>query len=356
MSQIRLVLADSDLLFLEKLSAYIQKNNNRKFLLDLFSIPAKLEEWIEKEGKADLIVVSSSFYISMAKKPSTANIVILADCPQSLLPEGLNTINKYMPGDAILKEILSCCAESIPGSSNNGKEKGKISLILYSDGSDVLNPIAQSIAYIKAKEGKNVFYLSLDDISNTDMYFTGNNSKGLCEMLYYVKSKKDNLTLRAEACTSRDIRYGVEFMKGHKNTQDIEKMNQSECESLIQAIKNRSCYDEVIISRAFREDLLLPILLKKADNIYISALNYYTSLGRLEQTERILSDIQERDAMQITSTAALIISQVSKDQSAPPLGINTVKYACLPFPYEGGDYAFPPSNEYIYSLKSILEA
>ena len=66
----------------------------------------------------------------------------------------------------------------------------KITTVFYADGSDAFNPFAQALAYYKASEGDKIIYLNLDEFSNTDLFFSGNNDRGLSELLYYIKSKK----------------------------------------------------------------------------------------------------------------------------------------------------------------------
>jgi len=217
MSQIRLVIADKDILYLEKLSAYLQKNKACSFYLELFTDACKFIEWLGSGKNADLLVISSSLYNELTEKPSNKNILLLKDCAESLVPQGIYSINKYSPADRIMKEILSLCADYIPGEINEDNKNGRINLFLYADGSDVMNPLSQGFAYINAVRGKKVFYLNLDEFSNTDSYFISNNTMGLSEMLYYVKSRKENLSLKAEVCTSCDVQTGIYFMKGHNN-------------------------------------------------------------------------------------------------------------------------------------------
>ena len=145
MSQIRLVIADTDYLFLEKISTYLQKNKASGFSLELFTDKNKLADWFRNSGNADLVIISSSLYNELDEKPENKNVFLLRDCAESLVPQGIKGMNKYSPADQIMKEILSLCAEYIPRDINSEKRNGQINLILYADGSDALNPIAQGL-------------------------------------------------------------------------------------------------------------------------------------------------------------------------------------------------------------------
>ena len=354
MPQIRLALADLDQIFLEKFSAYLQKNKSTHFQLELFTSPAKLENWLDKGEKADLMAISSTFLSKMEHPPAMKNLVVLKDSPQSQIPQHYITIHKYKPAEWLMKEILSLCADNLPEGNNKKEISGRIHLVLYADGSDVLTPMAQALAWLYAQNQQPSFFISLDEISNTDSYFTGNNSRGLSEMLYYVKSLKENLSLKAEACTTKDLEYHVDFMKGHHNSEDIEKLSPAECENLIKAIRGRACYSEIILSRAFRDDELLPMLLKEAHSIYVTALDYRPSLDRLSKIANQLNRHEERNALALKDKTLLCVTSMGRGHKPISFEIPGYHKVYLPFPYEEEAGFFPPSKAYQEALESIL--
>ncbi|NMA66312.1 MAG: hypothetical protein GX957_08760 [Clostridiaceae bacterium] len=344
MPQIRLLIADKDSMFLDKLSNYIYKNRGSNFLLELFTDPKKFEDWQRKNGKVDLIAVSSSFLYELSVKPDPINSIVLIDSPESLIPQEYNVINKYISAEKLIKEIISVIADKLELNSYKDKnDLGTVYLVLYADGSDFYNPLAQSIACIKAINGSSTFYLNLDELSHTDSYFTGSNEKGLSEMLYYIKTKKSNLILKSETCTSKDINFGLDFMKGHKNPDDIRNMTPDECILLIETIKERSCYENIIVSRAFTPDKTLSVLIKLAGKIYITSSNFYSSLERLNRISESLPDINEKVYYCINS-----ICRMDKYYK-----IDNLRKVFLPDPYPG-KCCFPPSNQYFTAVKSLL--
>lgn len=354
MSQIRLVLADRDTMFLEKFSAYLLKNKTPVFSLVLFSNDKKLEEWLRLGEKADIIVISSALYNDIAEKFDTDNLVLLRDCPESMMPEGIISIYKYRPANYLMKEIISLGAEKIPQDFDTGMDLCKINLVLYADGSDVLNPFAQSLAAIKADSGLKILYISLDEISNTDDYFTGNNQRGLSEMLYYVKSQKENLSLKAEACTTLDMDTGVYFMKGHHDTRDIAGLSEYELSALIMSVNKKSAYEEVIITRGFKNDSLLPVLIKSAHRIYITALNYFTSVNRIKKINNILHEFENKNNMVLKDRVVFCITNVVTDPKAmcPDLDYD-IKY--LSSPMHGNNLSFQTTGRYYSEIKEISE-
>lgn len=355
MSQIRLVIADRDTMFLEKFSAYLLNNKTPSFSLELFSSDSKLAEWITRGEKADIIAISLSLYNDLSEKPDKKNLVLLRDCPESMLPEGFNSIFKYRPANFLMKEILCVSAEQIPQDIEREKELSNINLVLYADGSDVLNPFAQALASIKASSGLKTLYMSLDDISNTDAYFSGSNHRGLSEMLYYVKSYKDNLSLKAEACTTVDMETGVYFMKAHYNSSDITNLTESELSTLILSVNNISRYDEIVITRGFSNNTLLPVLIKAAHKIYITSLNYYTSVERINKINSFLAQFEKDNNIILKDKVMFCLTNIIPGYASEALDSLNYGLRYLPSPINGNMVAFPPADKYISELKAISE-
>lgn len=355
MSQIRMVLADRDTLFMERFSEYLLKNRNPSFSLVLFSNGPKLQEWLESGEKADIMAISSALYNDLDKKPDKENLVLLRDCPESMLPESFKSIFKYRPAGYLMKEIISLCAEKIPHDFDQHKDSGNINLVLYADGSDALNPFAQVLAAVKAGSGRKTLYISLDEISNADAYFSGDNDRGLSEMIYYLKSQKDNLALKAEACTTLDMDTGVYFMKGHHDPRDIAGLNEKELTSLLNSVSSKTLYDEVIVARGFSNDHLLPVLLNLAHRIYITAFNYSSSLNRVRKIRDILWETEQKYGLDLKYRAVFCITNVVPDPGIlDPANFDyEIKY--LQGPIFASNLAFETMGRYYSDLKELIE-
>jgi hypothetical protein len=353
MAQVSLALADADTLFLKKLSAYLHKSIPH-LSLELFTEPQAFKKWVNKMGDADLVVISAQFYRQLGSIESNNSILLLRDCAGSFLPEKVKSINKYIPAESILKEILSVCAEKIPGYLYHEKGSGKITTVFYADGSDAFNPFAQALAYYKASEGDKIIYLNLDEFSNTDLFFSGNNDRGLSELLYYIKSKKDNLYLKTEACFSTDITTGISFMKGHNNPDDIKKLSQEEISTLVNIFKNQYSSWQTIISKAFTYDLITSFLLKEASKVYITGLNYPTSIERLKRISAVIIGYEEDEKIALKDKVVFCISPAANGQRHANNCIEGFSTLTLPYWDFESSGLFPPSQYYISQLKEAI--
>jgi hypothetical protein len=355
MSQIRLVLADRDTMFLERFSAYLLKNKTPAFSLVLFSNEVKLDEWLRSGEKADIVAISSALYNDLAEKPDDENLILLRDCPESMLPAGFRSIYKYRPASFLMKEIISICAGKIPQDIDNEKDQSNINLVLYADGSDVFNPFGPTLAAIKAGSGRKTLYISLDEISDADDYFSGENPRGLSEMLYFVKSQKENLLLKAESCTTLDIGTGVYFMKGHHDTRDMVSLTEKELASLLKSVSRKSSYEEIVISRGFSNDILLPVLIRSANKIYITALNYFSSASRVKKINNILIEFENNNKMNLKDKAVFCVTNAVPNPG--PLCLDSLDFGIkyLSSPIYGNNISFQSSGRYYSELKAISE-
>lgn len=353
MPQIRLVLADRDQFFLEKFSAYLKNSKTIHFALELYTNPMLFSQWLDSGGTADLLVISSSFLTALENPPVPGrSVMVLCDGPENMIPTEYTIVSKYQSAENLVAEILAACAEGMPGSLRKKGTSGEIHLVLYADGSDVLDPLAPSLAYLKAQQGHASFYMNLDPFSDTHTYFNGSNVRGLSEFLYYIKSQKENLPLKAEACTSRDAEYGVEFMKSHNNPKDIAGLLPNEVKSLIEAIRDRAVYNHIIISRALQFDHILPLLINEAHNVYLTCLNHPSSYNRLKMIASYLANY-ESDLLNDLKRK-MVCCIVLIHQNDQPLSIELpFEKAYIPYYANQGYTLFPPARDYLQVLENI---
>lgn len=352
MSQIRLVLADEDSMFIEKLSTYLYKNLSH-LSLELFTEPQAFANWYLAGEEADLVIISASFFFKLKKKPEQ-NILLLRDCAESLLPENIKCINKYIPAENLMKEMLSLCAEKIPGDSSQKKGTGKIYLVLYADGSDVLNPFAQALAYYIAARGEKTFYLNLDEFSSTDLFFKSNNDRGMNELLYYIKSKKDNLSLRFEACVSNDITSGVSFMKGHNNPDDINKITLEELMVLVDIIRSNYSSGKTVISKSFRNGNRIKALLREANKVYVTGVNHPTSIDRMSKIRNIIKGYEENENIKLNDKIMYCINPIGSNQNSENYCAQGDSTVILPY-WDFEQFGLMPQpQQYFSELKDII--
>lgn len=344
---IHLVFADSDLPFVEKLSAWMHKNMPRKFVIEVLTGRESMQLWIESGQKADVFLVSPSHFQENLQELAV-NLVLLDDGTHPALPDGIPRLMKYQQAPVLVKEILSLCAERMPKVHTNPGHGHKITLVIHTDG-DSLSPAAPAFATILAESGRHTLYFSLEQNQATDFYFHGSNPKGLNEMIYYIKSNKENLSLLLEACCARDSS-GVDFLKAPPGLFNATQLIKTEIDRLLQAVSERNSYDEVVIASDLILSEALLHLIKLSDRIIITAVSGPASGIKLR---RILNELTARqdDAAELIKKARLSLVKINDyltDIPQEPKCFITdaplVHSAASPF-----------TRDYLETLRSLLE-
>jgi phosphoribosyl-ATP pyrophosphohydrolase len=304
---IHLVFADSDLPFVEKLSAWMHKNMPRKFVIEVLTSKESMQLWLESGQKADAFLVSPSLYQENLQD-LTVNVVLLDDGSHPALPDGIPRLMKYQQAPVLVKEILSLCAERMPKVHTKPSYGHMVTLVIHADG-DSVSPAGPAIATLLAESGRHTLYFSLEQNQATDLYFHGSNTKGLNEMIYYVKSNKVNLSLLLEACCAKDP-CGVDYLKAPPGLFNAMQLTKAEIDRLLQAVLERNIYDEVVIAADLILSEALLHLAKVSDRIVITMVSGPSSGIKLR---RILNELDTRqdDAAELTKKVRLCLVKIN---------------------------------------------
>lgn len=308
MAAIHLVLADPDGDYLEKLGRYLLKHKQSPFVLELFTNSEALNTWFESGGTADLIGISENFVNEAVSYEGIGNRVLLCE---EALNSGGSRIFKYQPLDGLMRELLACCADVVKPAVPAGRGVGRMLLVLSADGCECFNPLAPALAAVYGREQGKVFYLNLDPLGATSLFFQTGQTRGLTEMLYYIKSGKDNLPLRGEACTSHDANCGVDYFLPPLNPRDLFELKAGECESLVQAVLGRGTYDWLIVYRDLRRDEPEEKLLERAESICVAGTDNPVSRYRIKKWLESLELTQGKSYIDLKSKIQPVLAAMS---------------------------------------------
>ena len=310
---IRLAFVDSNSSYIEKLTAWINKFMPYQFSIEILTSPENFETWINNGGKADSTIVSIDLFKDVQPLLPKEGILIFDDGSHQAVAADIPRISKYRPAEELMKDILSLSADRLPKMHLRDERKLKINLISYLDGADALSPAAPSIACILSHKGHKVFYLSLEQNQTTDLFFCGNNNRGLNEMLYYAKSNKDNLSVRLETCSGKDANTGIDFLKAPPGLLACEDIESGDIDKLLTAIGERNMYDEVVLASDMSINAEFIHMLKKADRILFVTAN---AAGSCLKIKKILAELkkQDLDYNQLIGKLRLILIRICESQ------------------------------------------
>jgi len=351
---IRLVLLDSDRPYIEKFAAWLHKHMPCQFSIEILTHSKSFQAWTESGGQADVVVIA----IDMAQEVFpylTGNyVLILDDGTHGSMSLDMPRLDKYRPAEELAKDILSLCADRMPRMHVRGKHSQSITLIINLDGADAMNPVAPAVARFFSTRNRKTLYLSLEQAQATRLFFNGTGSRGLNEMLYYLKSNKDNLYMRLETCLTKDMASGVHFLSAPSGLLRPDIIAMSDIENLLSAINMEGDFEEIVLVTEPGMFDLISGLMEKASRVLAVAPNTAVSSVRLE---KFLQELEKggADMAGLKAKLRLLLVEVCRSDGFDGQFDDIRKYRLAAHPAESGTSYWVPHDSDLSLLASILD-
>lgn len=108
--------------------------------------------------------------------------------------------------------------------------------------------------------------MNLEKFGSSDLFFSAEGQFDMSDVIFALKSKKTNLSIKLESCVKQDVT-GVYFYSQTKNSLDMLELQLEEKTRLVSEIKLSGIYDVVIVDTDFGFDIDNLKFLKLAENI-----------------------------------------------------------------------------------------
>lgn len=291
--RIRLAILESDVSYLNRMVSVFGTKYADKFEIYSFTNGAYALEALE-ESKIDVLIASDVFVIDVENLPKRCGFAYLVDTPEVAMVREQRAICKFQKADLIYKQILSIYSENA-GSVSGLKlddDSTKIVTFVSASGGVGSSVMAAACAMRYASQGKKTLYLNLEKFGSADVFFAGEGQFDMSDIIFALKSKKANLSMKLESCVKQDAR-GVYFFSQSKLALDMLELNAEEIIELISVIKAASNYDYLVLDLDFAMDKdMLKIyrqshaLIWVGDGSKVSNIKTYRAYKALEMKEQ----------------------------------------------------------------------
>lgn len=170
MTKINIVIINIDLIYLNKLKAYIIKEYNDKFNLHCISDLSLVEEELESFKKG-VLLINEELYKSEFKNLNFDEIIILSDGIGRGEIDGNKVLNKYSSTSKLCEDIICIHNNKIRYEGEVKKEDTKVSIVFSPIGKAGSSSISSNIAILLSKLGKKVLYVNLEKLKTTEWFF-----------------------------------------------------------------------------------------------------------------------------------------------------------------------------------------
>ena len=253
--RIKLAVLERDESYLERIVSVFSTKYADKFEIYSFTDP-KAAMAVLDSAKIDVFVVSDAFETELFSVPERCGFAWFVDSADVDLLHDQKAICKFQKAELIYKQILSIYSEKAGSLFGLKSEDGGAARVILFDsvsGGAGASSMAAACALHFAARQKRVLYLNLEKFGSSDVFFAAEGQFDISDVIYALKSRKANLSLKLESCVKQDKR-GVFFYSQSRLALDMLELKPEEMIRLISEVKNSGAYDYVIVDAGFGMD------------------------------------------------------------------------------------------------------
>lgn len=253
--KIKVIILEKDTVYLSRIATAFNIKYADK--LEIYSFTEK-EIAIEfaAKSKVDVFLANEGIDIETGELPTNCGFAYLVESMEIESIKNEMAICKFQKVELIYKQILSIFSEKVTDITgihlNDTEEKAVIAFVSASGGTGS-SVAAAACAMNFTKKGKKVLYLNLEKYGSADVFFSAEGISNLGDIIYAIKSKKGNLSMKLESTVKQDAS-GVYFYSPTKVALDFAELTKEEIQKLIKDIKMFGGYDYIILDLDFSLD------------------------------------------------------------------------------------------------------
>jgi len=248
--QIKLVLADFDGSYLDRVTGFI---NSSSFCAGIrvssFTDVQRLADFLAPGGeKADILLAHPGFIDAMPDLRSYFELVaILADGRVNNGLQDYQAVFKYQPGDKMLGRILEMYAERNPKAANavSGMKESRLITVYSPAGGVGKTSAAFALASRMGDYGSSVLYLNWESINSMAAVLPVTGECGLTRVLLGLGEDPDTLPLKFELYKKRSSEFNLDFFEPPESFVEYSEV-QGDMGLLFTKLKETGKYDVIV--------------------------------------------------------------------------------------------------------------
>ena len=324
--KIKLAILEKDQNYLSRIVSVFSTKYADKFEVYSFTDQDVALSTLEN-AKIDVLVASDTFEIDVKNLPKRCGFAYFVDSIDVETVNDQRAISKFQKVDLIYKQILSIFSENAGNVSGLklGDDSAKIIAFQSVSGGCGSSTMAAACALHYAAQGKKVLYLNLEKFGSSDSFFTAEGQFDMSDIIFAIKSKKTNLSLKLESCVKQDPK-GVYFYSQSKIALDMLELTSDDILTLINEIKLMGSYNIVILDLDFSLDKESLKILRLTHSIVWVGDGSDISNGKIFRAFNALSTMEQNADAPLTNRLHLIYNKFSSKtgKTIDEIGIKSV--------------------------------
>lgn len=331
MIRIKLAVLESDENYLERIMTVFSSRFNEKLDVFSFTDPNIAFQTIEK-NRIEVFLASEDFKIDTAKLPDRCAFAYFTESNSIDTLYGQRTVCKFQKVELIYREILSLFSEKsgeIIGYKKDDSDTTNVLAFCSSSGGVGSSTAAAAAAIFFAGQNKKVLYLNVEPFGCSRMFFDSEGQYGLSDVLYAIKSKKSNLTLKLEGAVKQD-QNGIFFYESCKQALDIEEIKEEDMSRLLDELQISGIYDFIIVDMRLSFSAAARTVLKKARGIVFTMDGSRASQIKTERAFQSLEILDEKNDDVIMKKIHILQNKSNFAQKERLEGFQISVLGCVP--------------------------
>ncbi|MCI9251026.1 MAG: chromosome partitioning protein ParA [Lachnospiraceae bacterium] len=309
--KIKLAILETDQSYLNRMISVFTMKYADKFELYSFN---NLETALPalKSAKIDVFLANDLFDIPFSELPERCGFAYFADSADIDMIHGQKAIGKFQKAELIYKQILDIYSEKAGNSLEFRGEHQKTKVILFDSvsGGAGASSMAAACALHFASQQRQVLYLNLEKFGSSDLFFTAEGQFDISDIIYALKSKKANLSVKLESCVKQDLR-GVCFYSQSKIALDMLELTCDEITRLISELKMTGSYEYIVVDTNFAmHKNFIEAYLQAADILWVSDGSEISN-DKICRAYKALSALEQGAEWSLTDRIAVIYNKFS---------------------------------------------
>ncbi len=267
MLKIKLAIIDTDKIYSDRLCVALNAKYENKLEIYVFNTVESAAKGLNNV-KADVVLADRDTGFDNFSILENASFAYLCASDDISTINGKKAICKYQKIDTFYKNILSLYADKIDDSIeiNPSSERKNIILFLSAAGGTGASSLALAYALRLAKHGIKPLLLNLEMFSDTSVILKGDGTQTLSDVIYAVKSKKSNLSIKIQSAL-KTTASGICYFDSCNLPLDLMETSADDYDMLLDVLSRTDGFDEIIIDTDFSLSEKDMLLMKKAHKI-----------------------------------------------------------------------------------------
>ena len=307
--KIKIAFLDQDNNYLERIMNAFNNMYNTDTEIYLFTDMNSAIENL-KANRIHVFLANEVFNIMSSTIPEYCTFAYLTEGKGISSLRGQNAICKYQKVENLYKEIMCLYANVFDGEIIRSNNSNSNSIVFLSvGGGSGSTSCAIAYAFNLARKGKKVLYLNLE-LFNYGYIFNNDTGSSLSDVIYIIKSKKSNMSIKIGAVIREDIS-GVNYVPSCRTPLEVNELNDEDIRVLLDVINEIGIYEYIVIDTDMMLSKEAAAIIDKSNKVVFVLDGSEIGNNKFKYYYNTLGIIEEQYNVNIRNKALLLYNRFS---------------------------------------------